>query len=205
MIGSLMVQNVDQSLNIDQDHKTYGTWDDFMDGWLHYILLLIQLEYPDNIIQDRIITLRWMMEGEYQPKSRLDFMYRLRSQFPDTNLEWYPLANTQAMLMVTYLKPFDSSSKGHTRGATDSPGRDRPNKKQKTKKDPKKPKRNDSTATMKAAQTAVFKSLQNSSTTKLRLCYSSSSDKPCSKTPCSFTHVCLKCAGEHAKTDCPLP
>ncbi len=28
MIGTLMVQNVDQSLNIDQDHKTYGTLDD---------------------------------------------------------------------------------------------------------------------------------------------------------------------------------
>jgi hypothetical protein len=209
-LGDIVIQNQDNATNIDQDHKNFGTWDDFVDGWLHYILLLCSLGYDTGIIQDRIITLRWLMSADYQPQSKLKFMFELRTNFPSNTIKWMELMNNNTMLMVQYLKPFDSNSPRHPRPLGDHNPRPNPRTPKVPKVNPRnpktpKPKGGAITSTNKAAQVAALKVLQAGSATKLRLCYSSSQNKACTQSPCPFTHVCIRCQGAHPKVDCTQP
>jgi hypothetical protein len=207
MIGNLIIHNQDTPINIDQDRKNFGTWEDFVDGWLHYILLMTTMGYELKYIQDRIITLRWLTESDYQPQSKIEFMYKLRSKFPQTRVRWMQLINNNSMFMVEWLVKFDSSSQGHRferQANPRNPKKLRPSPDKKHLKGPKQtPTLN--LVSQKAAQVKALKALNVGAATPQRLCYSSSSNKPCNVNPCTYAHICIKCLGAHSKKDCTKP
>jgi hypothetical protein len=206
MIGNIVVQNEDTATNIDQDHKKYGTWADFVDGWLHYILLLLQLGYSSEIVQDRIITLRWLTDADYQPQSKLKYWYEIRRKFPQQHHMWMVLQNDNSMLGVQFLKPFIEEVPRHGRHQPGPPN-PRPDKRQKHGGGPNpngKPTLKNKAATQ--AQSKALRALNQGLTKPLRLCHSSNNPKKtCMLNPCPYAHVCIKCAGQHSRADCPLP
>jgi hypothetical protein len=200
-IGNLHVRNEDQATNIDQDHKKYGTWEDFVDGWLHYILLLVQLNFSSEIIQDRISTLRWLTEADYQPQSKLRYWFEVRTKFPQAELLWMKLKDEVAMMAMQFLIPFVSHS-GYHRSHPQADPSPRPEKK---RKKPKGRQAGKQTSALVAAQGKALKALNKGLAKPMRLCHSSNSNKACSANPCTYAHVCIKCAGDHSKVDCSLP
>jgi hypothetical protein len=214
MIGNLVIENRDQAINIDQDHTKFGSWRDFVDGWLNYTLQLIKLGYSIDIIADRIYFLRWLTDADYTPQSKLLFMYHFRTQFPENDVLWWTVLKANSILIVTYLKPFDSDSPaprpptGNPTGNPRNP-RDRKRGKNGSPKNPK-PTKNPKnapkpTSANKQAQLEALKALNKGRATPLRLCFASSSSKACTNKPCTFAHICIKCAGDHTRSDCQLP
>jgi hypothetical protein len=202
-IGNLHVRNEDQATNIDQDHKKYGTWADFVDGWLHYILLLVQLNFSSEIVQDRISALRWLTDAEYQPQSKLRYWFEVRTMFPQAELLWMKLKDEVSMMAMQFLIPFSSDSTKHRPYAQPDP-HPRPDKRRKTLQG-KQGQQTGRQANKLAAQGKALKALNKGLAKPMKLCHSSSSNKPCSMSPCTYAHVCIKCAGDHSKADCTLP
>jgi hypothetical protein len=203
----------------DTDCKDFSYYD-MLDGWIHYVQILAELEYPAALIQDRLDTYRWLQHGDWPNSNKCDFMHAFLLAHPQTNIMWKTVINTDCNLLInTHL------NKAASRPAP-NPRRDEqiynpsPGKKPRIKPNPRKqqgppgvngrlaaPAGPPPTAANKQAQFAALKQLQLAAPGgKLRICYASNdASKSCLTAPCPFAHVCIKCAGPHTRAECKQP
>jgi hypothetical protein len=198
------------------------TYQDMLDGWVHYILILAELKYPAALIQDRLETYRWIAHGDWPSQNKCDFMHQFLLAHPKTDTMWMVAINTDCNLLInTHLNKCGTRPAPSFRREADTSSGRPPAKRARVKPNPRKqlqypagrPGTTSSaythTPAMKQAQAAALAQLQAAApagAAKLRICYACNDvKKACASTPCLFAHACIKCAGPHIRSACLQP